>query len=167
MVPTTDLKPNATLAAPAILGGGPIGKGVGPHVFNRVLDVNGDGLPDLISESEQCPRMNLHLYIHEGKKPDLLLSVTNGLGATDSVEYDHLGNKQSGVYTRMAPGTCVYPQYCVNERRLGRVEASPRYRRCGRRDTDRRLDVQVPRRAHRRAGARLDRLRGPWRRPTR
>jgi RHS repeat-associated protein len=105
--PTTD-------TGRTILGGAPMGRGVGANVFNRVLDVNGDGLPDLISRQRNSS-LGLHLYIHEGKKPDLLTSVTNGLGATDEIEYDHLGNKESGVYTRMPPGSCAYPQYCVTK----------------------------------------------------
>jgi RHS repeat-associated protein len=93
-------------------------EGVPPHAFNRLLDVNGDGLPDFISVQERDSPSTvdkIHLYIHEGQKPDLLLSVTNGLGATDSVEYDYLGNHDSATYVRKSPGSCVYPQYCVNE----------------------------------------------------
>ena len=96
----------------------PNADGVAPNAFNRIIDVNGDGLPDFLSVQERDSPFflnKIHLYIHEGKKPDLLRSATDGLGATDSVEYDYLGNHDSTTYIRRSPGSCVYPQYCVNE----------------------------------------------------
>jgi RHS repeat-associated protein len=114
---TTDQNQNPTNSAPAVRAGGNTHGQQPPHAFNRVLDVNGDGLPDFVSNqdgvSSNVPA--IHLYIHEGKKPDLLLSATNGLGATDSIEYDHLGNPASGIYIPHALDGCVYPQYCVNK----------------------------------------------------
>jgi RHS repeat-associated protein len=111
----TDTNQAPTNGAPAVrAGGNTTGDGQPPHAFNRVLDVNGDGLPDFVSnqDREHAYVTDIHLYIHEGKKPDVLLSVTNGLGATDSVEYDHLGDRDSDTFI---PGTCTYPQYCVRK----------------------------------------------------
>ncbi len=69
------------------------------------LDVNGDGLDDLVLYDNG----SLLLYKHQGTKPDLLTNITDGFGAVTTITYDPLSNPS--VYT---VGTgCTYPTACV------------------------------------------------------
>src|SRR5262249_43367809 len=45
----------ATDTGATVWAGGPTGDGIPPQVFNRVLDVNGDGLPDFVSVQPSNP----------------------------------------------------------------------------------------------------------------
>jgi RHS repeat-associated protein len=77
---------------------------------NLSLDANGDGLTDLLLDHfPAVPGELLRLWVRVGGRADLLSSVTNGLGATETVEYSPM-TRASGIYT---PGDCSAPTYCV------------------------------------------------------
>jgi RHS repeat-associated protein len=75
---------------------------IASRVFNapatnlfEVLDVNGDGLDDFVmmqsaKTGEKTSADQLHLFLHKGKKPDLLVGVHDSLGATTTVCYEPL-----------------------------------------------------------------------------
>ncbi len=50
----------------------------------RVIDVNGDGLADLMKYQDASPKF----YKNTGKTPDLMLTVDNGIGGLTSISYD-------------------------------------------------------------------------------
>jgi hypothetical protein len=64
-------------------------------------DFNGDGLPDLAFVGST----DVRLFTNNASVPDLLLSITTGLGATTSITYAPL--TQSAVYTK--DSNAVYP----------------------------------------------------------
>jgi RHS repeat-associated protein len=82
--------------------------------LSQTLDANGDGLDDFI----QVANGNFHVYIRGSctggasplcQKNDLLVGITDGLGAKESFEYASVAD--SSVYT---PGkACDYPQTCA------------------------------------------------------
>jgi RHS repeat-associated protein len=75
----------------------------------QTLDWNGDGLTDLVTVDPTTRRLVLHL--RNGKKPDMLTRVTDGLGAYAKVEYDPISN--GAVY---APGSgCEHPFVCLTK----------------------------------------------------
>jgi RHS repeat-associated protein len=84
---------------------------VSPSIHNyrqtQVLDVNGDGLHDIVAVS---PNDNqLHLYVRQGIKPDLLVGVRDGMGAKTDVNY--LPMIDPSVST---PGdACAFPRICA------------------------------------------------------
>jgi RHS repeat-associated protein len=53
--------------------------------LTTTLDVNGDGLPDIIQAEENQP--NLQLYLNTTKAADRLSLIKNGIGSTISIEY--------------------------------------------------------------------------------
>ena len=76
---------------------------------SQVLDVNGDGLADLAQKENGV----LHVYTRNGAAPDLLLRVTDGLGAYETFGYEPLGSRR-GFPAYIAPSTgCKYPLSCV------------------------------------------------------
>jgi RHS repeat-associated protein len=77
----------------------------------RVLDWNGDGLSD-IAQMEPGPMEGapaLAIYVRNGSKPDLLKTVSTGLGAKTTINYKPLID--SSVYTPAE--SCTYPLKCV------------------------------------------------------
>ncbi|MFI5298840.1 MAG: RHS repeat-associated core domain-containing protein [Polyangiales bacterium] len=84
---------------------------------SQVLDVNGDGLPDLIQAvgtedlNNNVYNPTLHLYLHEGKRPDVITSVTEAKGAIVSkVTYGPAPIRLSS--TDSGPINCTYPLQC-------------------------------------------------------
>jgi RHS repeat-associated protein len=81
------------------------GVGVYNYDLSRLLDLNGDGLTDLI----QVVDGKIRLYVRQGQRPDMLTSVTDGMGLQIAVTYKPLVDPS--VYT---PGTtCHAFQQCV------------------------------------------------------
>jgi RHS repeat-associated protein len=81
------------------------------HVRNykqsQLLDANGDGLTDLVQVAASDGA--LHLYLRQGGKREVLVSVTDGLGKRSGITYAPMSD--SSVYT---PGTsCAFPQQCA------------------------------------------------------
>ncbi|MEQ1915523.1 MAG: toxin TcdB middle/N-terminal domain-containing protein [Gallionella sp.] len=70
-------------------------------VPRRMVDVSGDGRPDIVGFSS----VGVYVSTLSAPFPDLLNTVTNGLGATTSVSYKPLTD--GTVYTKEATG--VYP----------------------------------------------------------
>jgi YD repeat-containing protein len=74
----------------------------------QVLDINGDGLDDLVIYDSG----SLFLYKHAGKKPDQLVGVTDGFGAVTSIVWEPISNP-----TVYKPGTnCAYPVVCLDSK---------------------------------------------------
>jgi YD repeat-containing protein len=109
----TPFAPGITLA---VSGGGTIplgdqsydwdspGSGCGGgYGTSQILDVNGDGLADIV----QVENGQIVLYIRQGKQPGLLNTITDGLGNKTLIDY--LPITDPGVHT---PVECSYPQYC-------------------------------------------------------
>jgi RHS repeat-associated protein len=103
------------------------------HNMTQLLDVNGDGMMDVV---EVDPVTHLVvLYIRRGPKPDLLRTVTNGLGSRVAVGYRSLHDKSMTqdprpIETDLPPSdlekghkvyepgsSCTYPQVCVKSGR--------------------------------------------------
>jgi RHS repeat-associated protein len=83
----------------------------GGQSMSQTLDVNGDGLADMVQlEGSGANGPTLVLYIRRGQKPGLLSTVTDGFGGVTQVSY--LAGTDSGVYTPPDPSTCAYPQLC-------------------------------------------------------
>jgi RHS repeat-associated protein len=72
------------------------------HFTTQVLDWNGDGLSDIATVGRDGA--TLDIWVHNGKKPDVLKKVTRGMGATVEVEYSPVSD--STVYT---PVATTYP----------------------------------------------------------
>jgi RHS repeat-associated protein len=92
---------------------------VEPYALTRVLDVNGDGLPDFISAfgEKEGQQPVVKLFLHNGDQPDLLKSVKNGRGLEDSVDYVSMSESaldDTATYKRNQPGTCTFPEECVD-----------------------------------------------------
>jgi RHS repeat-associated protein len=80
---------------------------------SQVLDVNGDGLVDLLQlHADGNGGQNiLHLYLRQGNKADQITMITDGLGKTDLVGYKPASD--ASVY---APAnTCALPQFCTHK----------------------------------------------------
>ncbi|NOK11035.1 RHS repeat-associated core domain-containing protein [Corallococcus exercitus] len=81
--------------------------------FSRLLDVDGDGLTDmlLVRVSQDLTAYSLHIYRRTGGKPDQLTAVVDANGNRAEVSYKALTDFRTAgsLYT---PGTCTYPQYC-------------------------------------------------------
>lgn len=75
------------------------------YPLSQVLDVNGDGLADLITWDPTTG--SLHLYRREGKRPDVLTAVHNGLGHQINIRYSPYVQGSSSE-----PG-CTYPLRCL------------------------------------------------------
>jgi RHS repeat-associated protein len=75
----------------------------GGYSASQVLDINGDGLPDML----QVENNTIVVYVRRGTKPGLLQKVKDGFG--HSVKVSYLSANDSSVHTRVQ---CSYPQYC-------------------------------------------------------
>ena len=75
------------------------------------LDFDGDGVADIFA--------NGNIYVHSGNKPDLLTTITDGLGKITSVDYAMLGRDSATVVPQLGtplytPATnCQYPIQCL------------------------------------------------------
>ncbi|MFB1483303.1 RHS repeat-associated core domain-containing protein [Corallococcus sp. RDP092CA] len=89
------------------------GTGFG-YRLSRLLDIDGDGLTDLVqAEPTDIPNeYRLKIYRRQGGRPDLMKAVVDSNGNRTTVGYRALTDFRfgTGLYT---PGTCTYPQYCV------------------------------------------------------
>ena len=86
---------------------GTYGTGFGNRL-SRVLDVNGDGLQDVV----QVVNGVLHLYVRKGKAPDVITRVVPGVESPEiKVSYDAIG-ANPGLHE---PGTCTYPEKCLRK----------------------------------------------------
>jgi RHS repeat-associated protein len=92
---------------------GPVFSNGGDAALSRTLDVNGDGLFDVLQmkssdASNPDSPVNVEVWIQQGSNADLLVRVENGFGAiTDEVQYKPLTKT---AYVR--PQGCAYPQRC-------------------------------------------------------
>jgi len=75
------------------------------------LEINGDGLGDLMFKMGAGVDRRYWLDIRHGPKPDLLTRVTDGFGRWDSFDYAPLGSDPS-LYRR-ANSPPAYPQHAV------------------------------------------------------
>jgi len=73
----------------------------------RILDINGDGLTDILVDEFGSWRVYVRTSVNE-TYPDLLTKITDGFGATVDVQYQPTTN--SAVYQ---PGSTVAPTYPV------------------------------------------------------
>jgi RHS repeat-associated protein len=109
----------------------PLNKGVPleASVPAALGDFNGDGLVDMvIARPATATTVNLHFYIHQGKKADQLTAVDTGTGRHLSIQYASVSDP--GVYRRMRksvasvpgegqtgpweqPSECGYQQNCL------------------------------------------------------
>ncbi|WP_426750757.1 FG-GAP-like repeat-containing protein [Myxococcus sp. Y35] len=99
--------------------------------MHQLLDVNGDGLRDIV----QPENGTLRLYIRKGLKPDMLVRVRDGLGAR--VEFDYKPLSDSSVYTpgvvpelpqfRVTRGLWVVSEHRVEDGLLGLQAFRHRY----------------------------------------
>jgi RHS repeat-associated protein len=80
----------------------------GPGVWKQaqVLDINGDGLTDLV----QRQASRLHVFMRTGKPPDLLERVMDGAGAYETFDYQPVSAQQSNTE---AASDCHFPLTCV------------------------------------------------------
>jgi RHS repeat-associated protein len=77
--------------------------------LTTMLDVDGDGLPELIQpRAFHRDNIVLQVYKRESRKADLLKSVTDSLTGKTEVSYLPMSNRD--VYTPAKD--CVYPLYC-------------------------------------------------------
>ena len=76
----------------------------GGYPTSRVLDLNGDGLPDVAQLKDGG---TLVLYTHQGQKPGLLKRVTDGLNKHTEIQYKPITDPS--VHTR---SQCSYPLNC-------------------------------------------------------
>ncbi|RKH45243.1 RHS repeat-associated core domain-containing protein [Corallococcus sicarius] len=88
------------------------GTGFG-YRLSRLLDVDGDGLTDLV-QAEPTGNLNefsLQIYRRQNVRPDLMKVVVDANGNRTTVGYKALTDFRYGtsLYT---PGACTYPQYC-------------------------------------------------------
>lgn len=81
-----------------------------PSDTAQVLDSNGDGLADFLRIDSDTQTM--HLYQRRGEHPDVVVSVTDGLGARDELIYKNLPT--SGVYSPEGCDEDLYPSRCVS-----------------------------------------------------
>jgi RHS repeat-associated protein len=97
-----------------------LSSGLGIPLFNdgcagyptsRNLDFNGDGLSDYVQMENQSgvTAAEIVVYVRNGQKPNLLSSVTDGVGHKIGIEYKP-ATDQSAV---QGSGGCSYPQYCT------------------------------------------------------
>ncbi|NOK20731.1 FG-GAP-like repeat-containing protein [Corallococcus carmarthensis] len=78
---------------------------------SQILDIDGNGLPDLVQVEYRGNNAELVVYRKKGKRPDVLTGISPGPHSPAvSVTYEQLSSPQ--VHT---PATgCVYPVRCVN-----------------------------------------------------
>lgn len=71
----------------------------GKDLGTRIVDLNGDGLPDIIRTSMINNVATHQAWLNNAKKlPDYLLGIQDGLGARIDINYDPLTNK--AIYTK-------------------------------------------------------------------
>ncbi|RKH68732.1 RHS repeat-associated core domain-containing protein [Corallococcus aberystwythensis] len=89
------------------------GTGFG-YRLSRLLDINGDGLTDLVQvEPTGLPNVfSLQVYRRQTDRPDLMKAVLDANGNRTKVIYRALTDSRYGT-SSYAPGTCTYPQYCA------------------------------------------------------
>jgi RHS repeat-associated protein len=78
------------------------------------LDWNGDGLADIATmddPNDNPATATLRIWVRNGKKPDVLKTVTTGLGAKTAIAYEPITN--GDVYE--AGTSCTYPSKCVTK----------------------------------------------------
>jgi len=76
-----------------------------PNAF-RSFDANGDGLADfMMSDGENGPAT---VYLHDGKKADMITSFNNGAGSSFVVTYSPWAKPEDST----SPATCQYPVRC-------------------------------------------------------
>jgi RHS repeat-associated protein len=75
---------------------------------SMLMDVDGDGQKDLVQPEPGSDV--LHIYFRQGKRPDRLTGVTNGLDATTSIEYGRFDATRGDV-------ACKYPFDCSGSAR--------------------------------------------------
>jgi RHS repeat-associated protein len=84
--------------------------------LNTTLDIDGDGIPEIVQPRASAP-WAVHLQIYRrraAKKADLLIGVTDGLGARTSIEYGPLSDRS--LHTP-AEQNCSYPLKCLKRGR--------------------------------------------------
>jgi RHS repeat-associated protein len=74
--------------------------------LTTILDLNGDGQDDVLVTG---PDIGVHAYVRNGKPPDVLKSVTTGLGAKQSITYRPINDPAVVTSDR----NCTYPQRCL------------------------------------------------------
>jgi YD repeat-containing protein len=105
-----------------------------------LTDINADGLQDLLitkpADSGQSASETFQVLLAKGKKPDLLVSIRDGLNCpggppcsdaiapTVKISYDTLGN---GTIYEPNPTGCVFPQRCIPATGATTVVASVSY----------------------------------------
>ncbi len=67
----------------------------------RMMDIDGDGQKDIVQAEPNAA--TLQIYFRQDPKPDRMIGVTNGIGATVSVDYGNFDTQGS---------TCSYPNAC-------------------------------------------------------
>jgi RHS repeat-associated protein len=100
-------RPSIALGAPA---DGPLPPDVDKvrnYKQTQVVDVNGDGLSDVILYSSLTN--TFQLQVRNGGRPDLLIGVTDGMGKKTTIDYSFVTD--DAVYTVGAG--CAWPQVCV------------------------------------------------------
>lgn len=80
----------------------------------RFIDLNGDGQPDLSFRGDN----GLHTFISNSasaKAPDMLTSITDGLGNQTTINYARLNDATASVYSEEScTVTPAYPEACIN-----------------------------------------------------
>ncbi len=94
----------------------PAGYGFGPFFgqedaqqfcHNVMMDIDGDGQLDYVQpELGQQQSARLHIYFRDGKKPDRIKGILDGVGANTTIAYGRAGLDQ-------IPETCLYPKSCA------------------------------------------------------
>ena len=93
------------------------GSGFG-YRLSRLMDVDGDGLMDIIQAQETgLPfTLSLHVYRRMGSKPDVIAAVRDGNGNRTELAYTSLTDvrREASFYDRDngATDTCSFPLYC-------------------------------------------------------
>jgi RHS repeat-associated protein len=82
--------------------------------LSKVLDINGDGLTDIVQVDPNDK--TLRIFKRMGKKADMLKVIRDGLGAQTQISYLPLSDQS--VYTRADRSSsifCQYPQKCLTK----------------------------------------------------
>jgi RHS repeat-associated protein len=92
------------------------GSGFG-YRLSRLMDVDGDGLMDIIQAQPTGAQnmLSLHIYRRQGSRPDLLTAVRDGNGNRAELAYNALTDFRRGALFYSPddePGACGYPLYC-------------------------------------------------------
>jgi RHS repeat-associated protein len=90
------------------------------RVDRLVVDLNGDGLPDILQLEGTAPNIKLIGYTRLGKAPETVVSVAEGTGRQVGFTYDVSSSKDSTFYAVNSSQTCATdPQHlaCLNRGR--------------------------------------------------